>query len=276
MNCSFQIILVSCISAIVLGQSTTCSNNNLLMTPTLRQKVLNVLNLARNKLESGQLLLNNGEYAVQAASLPDLTWSCELEEEMFERMEESCDSPLNADLQSLGLTWTFNRFDDSDAETLVDAMLENQSVLTGFYHVQLSRHNLYLEPISTFGTQIIALSDKAQYVACAIQNCNISAVSSGWALPGEIMNNIYCKVSLTEQLEFGDEIYQISPSVVNYIPPSQDVVCPSSGMVIEQREAVLEKINAARSQISQSNYPLPNGNNALPPAQPLSPLVRLL
>uniref|UniRef100_A0AC34GML1 Uncharacterized protein n=1 Tax=Panagrolaimus sp. ES5 TaxID=591445 RepID=A0AC34GML1_9BILA len=167
--------------------------------------------------------------------------------------------------------------DDENAETLVDAMLDNQPILTGYYHTQLSRHNLFLQPLSSnngITNQIIALSDKVQYVACAIQNCNISGAvgNNGMTWPGEVLNNIYCKVSLTEDLKFGDEIYQVSPSA-NYIPPSPDVICPSNWMSIDQREAVLEKINLARNQISQGTYLVDNVNTALPSAQPLSPLV---
>uniref|UniRef100_A0AC34F9D8 SCP domain-containing protein n=1 Tax=Panagrolaimus sp. ES5 TaxID=591445 RepID=A0AC34F9D8_9BILA len=275
MFCVYQIIVVvACVASIVLGQSTTCSNNNLLMTPILRQKVLNVLNEARSKLESGQLLMIDGKYAVQAASLPPLTWSCEIEEKIFEWMEESCPTFTS---QPLNLTWTYTKTDDSNAEALVDSMLESLPGLSGRYHSQLSRHNLLLLTPPVYAIDhIIALSDKAHHVACVIHKCHFNATDFNGNQQQQIQNNIFCKVSLTEDLKFGDEIYQVSPSA-NYTPPSKDVVCsPINGITIEQREAFLEKINAARNQISQGIYQLENGNTALTPAQPLSPLVKLL
>uniref|UniRef100_A0AC34G698 Uncharacterized protein n=1 Tax=Panagrolaimus sp. ES5 TaxID=591445 RepID=A0AC34G698_9BILA len=243
------------------------------MTPTLRSKVLNVLNVARNKLESGQLLLNNGKYALQAATLPDLEWSCEMEEEIFEYMEDICPSFPNFNLMTSNLTWVYSRYDETNVETFVDAMLqENEMFLTGTHYTQFARHNLmvHVYPVN----HIIAFSDKAQYVACAIQNCDIHTFNDGsmpW-IQGDILNNIYCKISLTEELEFKDEIYQVSPSA-NYIPPTQDVVCKNTERTVDQREAVLEKINAARSEISLGTYSLPNGEPVVSPAQPLSPLV---
>uniref|UniRef100_A0A914P129 Uncharacterized protein n=1 Tax=Panagrolaimus davidi TaxID=227884 RepID=A0A914P129_9BILA len=148
------------------------------------------------------------------------------------------------------MTWIYSRRNNDNADTLVSEMLAGQPYLTGVYeyfYPQLGRHNLYLLPETTYlMNHIVALSDKAQHIGCAIQHC--------------------------KNLEFGDSIYKVSPSA-NYIPPTQDVICQNmGGMRIEEREAILQKINEARNQISQEMYQLPNGNKALKPLQPLSPL----
>uniref|UniRef100_A0AC35GZR7 SCP domain-containing protein n=1 Tax=Panagrolaimus sp. PS1159 TaxID=55785 RepID=A0AC35GZR7_9BILA len=278
MNCAIHlfVLLSFAVYAIVFGQqsTTTCSNSNSLMTSASRQKILNVLNLARNKLESGQLLLNNGKYAVQAASLSDLTWSCEMEEEISEWIgEQSCDLYLSSsNLQSFNMTWYYQRMDNSNIETFIDLFIENNPMLQGITFTQFSRHNIYLQTNPTYvADHIHAFSDKVQHIACAIQTCDANALYNG--IYGNVLNKIFCKVSLTEDLKFGDEIYQVSSSA-NYIPPSQDVICPSKGrMIVEYREAVLEKINLARYQISEGLYEPENGGIILQPKKPLSPLV---
>jgi hypothetical protein len=264
---------------IIHGQfSTTCSNSNLLMTPALRQQILDYYNEVRSTLENGQLLLNTGKNALQAESLPDLTWDCEIEEKIYNWLEETCDLPGADSISNANnMTWIYSRRNNDNADTLISEMLAGQPYLTGVYeyfYPQLGRHNLYLLPETTYlMNHIVALSDKAQHIGCAIQHCSMSEKNIyGMNFPAHINNRIYCQISLSENLEFGDSIYQVSPSA-NYIPPTQDVICQNmGGMRIEEREAILQKINEARNQISQGTYQVGNGN-ALQSATPLSPLL---
>uniref|UniRef100_A0A914PZY6 SCP domain-containing protein n=1 Tax=Panagrolaimus davidi TaxID=227884 RepID=A0A914PZY6_9BILA len=238
------------------------------MTPILRQQILDYLNEIRGKLENGQLLLNNGKYALPADSLSELIWDCEIEERTYNWMEENCIATIKEDPFQNNMTWIYNRYNNDNADTLVSGMLTSQTYFSGVSFQELSRHNLYINPSSNLMKNIFVLSDKAQRIGCAIQNCNLGA-SSGIQY---ISNNIYCQLFLTEDIEFGNEIYKISPSA-NYIRPTQDVICESSVMTVEEREVILEKINNARKQISQGTYQLQNGNTAIQSAQPLSPLL---
>uniref|UniRef100_A0AC34GUF7 SCP domain-containing protein n=1 Tax=Panagrolaimus sp. ES5 TaxID=591445 RepID=A0AC34GUF7_9BILA len=240
------------------------------MTPELRQKVLDFLNEARHKLVNGEYLLYDDKYALQAASLPDLTWSCEMEEQVYELMEENCAASPDWSTALFQQTFGYSTTMDYDAETVVDNLLSQHVLLTYLYYSQLTRHTIFIEPISMAGVhQLYAISDKAEHVACAIRTCSNSQ--------GSETQYINCRISLTEELENFDEIYQVSPSA-NYIPPTSDVLCPmntgqSWTMSIEQREAILAKINQVRSEISQGTYQLQNLFFALEPAQPLSPLL---
>uniref|UniRef100_A0AC35GSL6 SCP domain-containing protein n=1 Tax=Panagrolaimus sp. PS1159 TaxID=55785 RepID=A0AC35GSL6_9BILA len=238
------------------------------MTPILRQQILDSLNEIRSKLENGQLLLNNGKYALQADALSELIWDCEIEERTYNWMKENCIASIKEDPFENNMTWIYNRYNNDNTDTLVSGMLTDQTYFSGISFQQLSRHNLYINPSTNVMKNIFVLSDKAQRIGCAIQHCNLGA-SSGIQY---ISNNIYCQLFLTEDIEFGNEIYKISSSA-NYIPPTQDVICESSVMTVEEREVILEKINNARKQISQGTYQLQNGNIAIQSAQPLSPML---
>jgi hypothetical protein len=266
---------------IVFGQSstTTCSNSNLLMTSTLRQQVLDYLNEVRSTLENGQLLVDDGTYAPKAESLPDLTWDCEIEERVYDWLEDTCVDYSSRASEADNMTLIYSRKDNDNVDTLVTDFLANAPYLNGHYGSSYSpmrsgRHNLYVSQPLWFWNHVIALSDKAQRVGCAIQHCNMPEVNygPGLAFPAYLSSRIYCQISLSEDLEFGEQLYKVSSSV-NYIPPTQDVICQNGNMFIEEREAILEKVNEARSKISQGTYSLPNGNNALQPTEPLSPLL---
>jgi hypothetical protein len=260
---------------IVFGQSsTTCSNSNLLMTPTVRQQILDYLNEARGKLENGQLLLNNGKYALKAESLSELTWDCETEERIYDWLEDTCiDNTLRWEEQR-NMTWYYSKYnfngDDNNANVLVSDMLVDFSSRAGYYNQQFARHTIHLNNGNTFAPYSdynFALSDKAQHVGCAIQHCH---KNWGPGYPEFTIDQIYCQIPLSEDLKFGDEIYKVAPSV-NYIPPTQDVMCESGTVTIEDREEILRNINEARTQISQGTYQVGNGN-ALQSATPLLPL----
>uniref|UniRef100_A0A914QJT6 SCP domain-containing protein n=1 Tax=Panagrolaimus davidi TaxID=227884 RepID=A0A914QJT6_9BILA len=254
------------------------------MTPAHRQQILDYLNEARGKLENGQLFLTNGKYALQAESMPELTWDCEIEEGIYDWLKDTCDSFQTRGPEADNMTWGFGTMypenDDKVISNLIAIMLphqayydENQTMIDQYHYPELSRHNLYLESPYA-GKQILAFSDKAQRIGCAINYCNVTErTENGFVYPGYSFKNVYCQLYLTQDLKLGDELYKISPSV-NYIPPTQDVICPYYvDMTFEDREAILEKINLARSKISQGTYQLGNGNTALQSVQPLSPLV---
>uniref|UniRef100_A0AC34GB15 SCP domain-containing protein n=1 Tax=Panagrolaimus sp. ES5 TaxID=591445 RepID=A0AC34GB15_9BILA len=252
----------------VLSQTTTttssspssepdCLNPDLLLTPAFRKKILDDVNAGRNKLKNGQLLLNNGEYALVPESMPELNWSCDFEEEMHEYGRQYCETQ-----QSPNQNWTsFTGFFNSEHAYLVNSGTHNLNYYT-YPANYLSQHTIYtgFAPNNV----ISALHDKAEYLGCAIYDCQRDSNNEN-IFPSDpsytIMNMMFCRVS--PDVDFGEKVYEVSPTA-NANFPSQDVICGDGhGGDIEMRQIILEKINAVRQQIQQGTYILKNGYPAL-------------
>uniref|UniRef100_A0AC34F481 SCP domain-containing protein n=1 Tax=Panagrolaimus sp. ES5 TaxID=591445 RepID=A0AC34F481_9BILA len=226
---------------------TSCSNPNLLMTPTLRKQVLSYINLARSNLKAGQLLLANNEYALQPITMRRLTWSCEVEEDMHEIAGEVCQTGI---LTFDNVTWQNNAADLSHAELVSGGL--NILDIAMQYQNYLSEHTIYTGTASS--AMISFLHDKAETAACAIRDCLHSSGSF-------TSNYLYCKI--TPDVQFGEKVYEVSPNAVaNW--PSEDVICPEVyGLEIATRQMILEKVNAVRRKIQQGTYFLQNSLPAL-------------
>uniref|UniRef100_A0AC34FJ42 SCP domain-containing protein n=1 Tax=Panagrolaimus sp. ES5 TaxID=591445 RepID=A0AC34FJ42_9BILA len=257
------LICVFLFASAALAQSTTsiepsCSNPNLLLTPSLRGEILDYINDARNKLKNGQLLLENGEYALIPESMPELSWSCEVEEDMYEIAKEACTTNT---FYGINYTWVSGiSTPDPTYQNLIYAGLHYHDI-AGYYANYLSQHTIYAGASSN--NIISALHDKAETVGCAIYEClkDDEVTMYPGAPTSYSINYLFCKI--TPDVQFGQKVYEVSPNAITNFP-SQDVICLETDNIdIELRQMVLAKINAVRQKIQQGTYLLENGQYAL-------------
>uniref|UniRef100_A0AC35GR27 SCP domain-containing protein n=1 Tax=Panagrolaimus sp. PS1159 TaxID=55785 RepID=A0AC35GR27_9BILA len=250
-----QFFIFAFLFTLTLSQTTTtssgpeCFNSSLLMTPILRKQVLDYVNDVRNTLKNGQLLLQNGEYALLPQSMPELDWSCDFEEEMYEYGNEFCNTQM---LPSQNWTWlSWGTYSLSLADVVFYGT--HYANINGYTANYLSQHTIYTGFAPN--NQISVLHDKAEYIGCAIYDCNTGGT------PSPTSNIFFCRVF--PDVNFGEKVYEVS-SNANAHFPSQDVICGDGhGADIPMRQMILEKINAVRQQIQQGTYILENGDHAL-------------
>uniref|UniRef100_A0A914P961 Uncharacterized protein n=1 Tax=Panagrolaimus davidi TaxID=227884 RepID=A0A914P961_9BILA len=248
----------------IMGQTTsstnpTCSNSNLQMTPSLRQKVLDAMNEVRQTVKNGQMLLYNGQYALPAEEMPILGYNCEKEEDIHEYLEAACAAfpSTNPNNPVPDFTWNYYGSDVGAKDNFVHNGLYYSAKFGISSTYSLSRSPFFTGPQGSGALNVI--NSKAQTVSCAIYDCDVRGKVSNY--PGNITTTIMC--TLDSKVQFGEAFYDVASSATNYIPPSQDVICPDTIFTIERREMIMSKINEIRSKIAAGNYELQNGNNAL-------------
>uniref|UniRef100_A0A914QG99 Uncharacterized protein n=1 Tax=Panagrolaimus davidi TaxID=227884 RepID=A0A914QG99_9BILA len=239
-----------------IPSNPTCPNINLEMTPNLRQKILDAMNTARKTVKNGQMQFYNGQYALPAAEMPNLIWSCAKEVELHHYLKSACDANPEPHGPIPDISWNHFGIDVADYVAFIENGFSQSNGTFGM------SSSLFMarSPIFTGTQRLDIYYANAQTMGCAMYDCDIGKKAGNEGI-GNFSTQVVCSVD--PKVQFGEELYEVSSSATNYIPPSQDVICQDSIFGIELREMVMAKINEIRSKIQDGSYELENGEIAL-------------
>uniref|UniRef100_A0AC34GEI4 SCP domain-containing protein n=1 Tax=Panagrolaimus sp. ES5 TaxID=591445 RepID=A0AC34GEI4_9BILA len=217
-------------SWIGMAIAVTCPLSTSSLTDASRDKILNTVNRDRELIRRGELLLGNGQYALQGAFTKNLTWDCNVEVKLFESVEAMCNGSTIMytifDIPYMVSITSANKMAASVNDYVDTFIADNQ--FNASTMLQLQTNTTFADIYNPFTSYY--LSDVGTTIACAAIECLNPSKRRNYT-------QLLCKTS--PSVDKNEFIYiPGSPETVTTPAPQPSCTIPDSLLTAAHRERI--------------------------------------